>query len=377
MGKIVAKIVLTGGPCAGKTTALAKIEEIFTEKGYKVLVVGESATEIIKGGIKPFGNNPMDMYLFQDVILQYQYQKERIYEDAITKFDDDTKCIILYDRGLIDNKAYINQTLFTQLLTKQGLNELQILDSYDMVVHLVTAADGAENFYTLGNNSARTETVEQAKLLDKKTVDAWAGHPNLKIITNETSFEQKLNKVINEINNLLGEPVTVKSQKKYLIDLKQSNLAFLNKDNSTNIAITQYYLNYQKGLETRLRIRNLDGQESFYITVQVKEKNGKSSVLTDKKITKKEFEKLLASHPNAPKVSKSRCSFIVNKQYFRLDQFDDGTAILEAEPTAENKKIEVPAEFKVISEVTNDVNYDNRVIAEILKKKKEKTKTKQ
>lgn len=32
MGKIVAKIVLTGGPCAGKTSALSKIEEIFTEK---------------------------------------------------------------------------------------------------------------------------------------------------------------------------------------------------------------------------------------------------------------------------------------------------------------------------------------------------------
>ena len=80
MGKIVAKIVLTGGPCAGKTSALSKIEEIFTEKGYKVLVVGESATEIIKGGIRPFGINAIDMYSFQDIILMYQYQKEKIYE---------------------------------------------------------------------------------------------------------------------------------------------------------------------------------------------------------------------------------------------------------------------------------------------------------
>ena len=52
MGKIVAKVVLTGGPCAGKTSALSKIESYFTERGYKVLIVGESATEIIKSGIK-------------------------------------------------------------------------------------------------------------------------------------------------------------------------------------------------------------------------------------------------------------------------------------------------------------------------------------
>ena len=73
MGKIVSKIVLTGGPCAGKTSALTKIEEELTEKGYKVFIVGESATELIKGGIKPFGNNSIDCLDFQRIILKYQY----------------------------------------------------------------------------------------------------------------------------------------------------------------------------------------------------------------------------------------------------------------------------------------------------------------
>ena len=34
----ITKVVLTGGPCAGKTTALQKIEKEFTEKGYKVFI---------------------------------------------------------------------------------------------------------------------------------------------------------------------------------------------------------------------------------------------------------------------------------------------------------------------------------------------------
>jgi hypothetical protein len=48
----------------------------------------------------------------------------------------------------------------------------------DMVIHLVTAADGAEEFYTLENNAARTETPQVAKMLDKMTQGVWNGHPN-------------------------------------------------------------------------------------------------------------------------------------------------------------------------------------------------------
>ena len=64
MGQLVGKIVLTGGPCAGKTTALARIEQDLSEKGYHVFVVGESATELIKGGIKPFGEKTLDLVSF-------------------------------------------------------------------------------------------------------------------------------------------------------------------------------------------------------------------------------------------------------------------------------------------------------------------------
>ena len=50
----IRKIVLTGGPCAGKTTAMSWVENAFTEKGYKVLFVPETATELISGGVAPW-----------------------------------------------------------------------------------------------------------------------------------------------------------------------------------------------------------------------------------------------------------------------------------------------------------------------------------
>ena len=43
----VTRILLTGGPCAGKTTAMAAISQDLTQLGYKVLVVPEAATLIM------------------------------------------------------------------------------------------------------------------------------------------------------------------------------------------------------------------------------------------------------------------------------------------------------------------------------------------
>ena len=49
------KIVLTGGPCAGKTTGMSWIQNAFSKLGYKVLFVPETATELITGGVTPWG----------------------------------------------------------------------------------------------------------------------------------------------------------------------------------------------------------------------------------------------------------------------------------------------------------------------------------
>ncbi|MCR4816974.1 MAG: ATP-binding protein, partial [Bacteroidales bacterium] len=47
----ITKIVLTGGPCAGKTTALARIVEHFSGMGYQVYTVPEAATLFSQSGV--------------------------------------------------------------------------------------------------------------------------------------------------------------------------------------------------------------------------------------------------------------------------------------------------------------------------------------
>lgn len=44
------KICITGGPCAGKTTALAMLQSDLQQLGFLVLTIPEAATLLMKGG---------------------------------------------------------------------------------------------------------------------------------------------------------------------------------------------------------------------------------------------------------------------------------------------------------------------------------------
>jgi hypothetical protein len=62
---------------------------------------------------------------------------------------------------------------------EKDLNIVKARDgSYDGVMHLVTAADGAEKFYTLDNNDARSEDLASAIQVDNNVQDVWSGCPH-------------------------------------------------------------------------------------------------------------------------------------------------------------------------------------------------------
>lgn len=79
---------------------------------------------------------------------------------------------------------------------------------YDQIIHLVTAANGAEKFYILDNNVARTEGIEQARKVDKRCAKAWVGHPYFDMIDNCTEFEMKIARVLQAVCNRIGLQLT-------------------------------------------------------------------------------------------------------------------------------------------------------------------------
>ena len=203
MGNLIAKIVLTGGPCAGKTTTIAKIEEHLKEKGYHVLVLNECATEMIKGGIRPFGEYAATVYDFENEILNLQLYKEKKYKDFLKNYSDDTKIIILYDRGSVDIKAYLGEEKYQKMLEENHLSHEELLKEYDLVIHMITVAADMENRYSNSNNTARFEDSQEAIDLDKRTSDAWKDHPNLKVVPVCEYLEEKIQIAIKYVDELV------------------------------------------------------------------------------------------------------------------------------------------------------------------------------
>lgn len=69
-----------------------------------------------------------------------------------------------------------------------NMNVVMLRDNrYDAILHMVTAADGAEKFYASLSNEARYESIDEAKLKDKRVRDAYMGHKNWVRIDNTFS----------------------------------------------------------------------------------------------------------------------------------------------------------------------------------------------
>ena len=355
-------IVVTGGPCAGKSTALSWIQKEFTQKGYTVLFIGESATELINSGIKNgVCKTKKD---FQLAILRMQKSKEDLYYEAASKMKN--KVLIVCDRGTLDGKAYVSEVEFQYLMKVLDTNEIELRDNYDAVFHLVTAAKGAKDYYTYETNKARTETPEEAAVLDDKIISAWTGHPHLRIIDNSTNFEGKMQRLINELSSFLGEPKPCEMERKYLIEFP--NVRELeNMDNCEKVEIIQTYLTGDNDEEVRIRQRGKEGNYIYYKTIR-KTSSDLKVLETEKRLTKEEYLNLLMNaDPNYRQIRKTRYCLMHNKTYYEIDiyPFWKDKALVEVELQQENQNIKMPSFLKVIKDVTGDEKYKIYSLAKI------------
>ena len=359
----VTKIVITGGPCAGKTTALSWIQNAFTKQGYTVLFVPETATELITGGVAPWtcGKN-VD---YQKCQMRLQLEKEKIFEQAAATMKAD-KILIVCDRGAMDNRAYMNEEEFAEVLAAIGSTEVQLRDGYDAVFHLVTAARGAVEFYTTDNNAARTETAEQAIEKDDQLIAAWTGHPHLRVIDNSTDFNGKLRRLIGEIRGFLGEPEPMEVERKFLIEYP--DVSWLESlPNCRKVDIIQTYLLSREGEELRVRQRGENGSYVYFKTYK-RPVDEVKRIEVEERLTQEEYLALLMeADPARRPIRKTRYCLTADNQYFEVDvyPFWSDRAIVEIELSDENQAIRFPEELKVIREVTGDPAYKNSALARI------------
>jgi hypothetical protein len=86
------------------------------------------------------------------------------------------------------------------------------------VIHMVTAADGAEKFYDGATNEARYETIEEAREKDVKLREAYMAHPKWYLIDNSMkSFEDKMIMAKAAVHHALSRPIGDWFEGKFLI----------------------------------------------------------------------------------------------------------------------------------------------------------------
>ena len=352
MGKIIAVVNQKGG--VGKTTTAVNLTAALKDLGKKVLLCDFDPQANATSGLG-IDKRKIQKSVY-DVVVNEIPAAEAVVQ---TPFGD----VLPATADLAGAGVEMISMPEPNYRLKNALKELR--DQYDAVFHLVTAAKGAEEFYTTANNGARIETVEQAVELDDKIIAAWTGHPHFRVIDNETDFEDKMKRLMKEISSFLGGPEPVEIERKFLIEYP--DIEWLeNLPNCSKIDILQTYLTAKDGEERRIRQRGCNGHYLYFKTT--KRGSGLKRVEVEKRLTKDEYLiAMMDADVSRRQIRKTRYCLTWGIQYFEIDvyPFWRDKAIVEIELSDENEPIEFPPQLHVICEVTDDPAYKNARLAEI------------
>ena len=185
-------IVLTGGPCSGKSEGVKELKRILSDSDYKAITIPELATEMRQNGFI-CSEGTVSKIDFQRAIFEMQIFKENLYKNVMEKSGQEM--ILLLDRGLLDGKVYLSDDEFKEILDIHRLSEKDILDRYDAVFHMQSTSVGNAEFYDKSTNQYRFSSPEQARIQEHKTIETWGKHANFHFIPVEKDFKTKIQKL--------------------------------------------------------------------------------------------------------------------------------------------------------------------------------------
>ena len=127
------RLVLTGGPCGGKTTGQARLSTFFENLGWKVYRVPETANILLSGGVNFAELTPKSAEDFQGNLLKTMLQIENSFFDLAAA--SHRNCLVICDRGAMDASAFVSREQWDNILSSAGLDEVEIRDNrYNQVM---------------------------------------------------------------------------------------------------------------------------------------------------------------------------------------------------------------------------------------------------
>lgn len=355
-------IAVTGGPCGGKSSFLAKAARWLQEQGIHPIMLTETSTELMTAGITP---QLLGLITYERALTRYLIKREDAYLAMAAKIP--SRCVVIFaDRGACDAEAYMGEEAFHKMCVPLRLSRALLLRRYAMALHFVTAANGAEAHYTLANNAARTETPEEARALDDRTYHAWRGHPHLVRVDNSTDFDGKMKRAMSALARKLHMPTPLERERRFLILNFEPRFI---PANATKIEIVQTYLTPPEKGERRVRASTMDGS-TFY------DYNEKVPTGIDGEAFEKEMPVSMDMYlryvkdfdPGRKPLLKTRYRFPVGSHQFEIDVYNSepwktrGIVKLEIEVRDFSEQIHIPQAWNV-KEVTDDPQWLNSNMA--------------
>lgn len=182
------RVVLTGGPGAGKTAVLEVVRQHLCEH---VSVLPEAASVVFGGGF-PRRADDVGRRASQRAIFHVQVELERL------AIETGTAALVLCDRGVVDGSVYWPggpESYWAAI----GTTRAEAFARYRTVIHLRTPAAAGYNH----DNPVRTESSADALALDERLLAAWEGHPRRVVIDRTESFLEKLSATLGTLREEL------------------------------------------------------------------------------------------------------------------------------------------------------------------------------
>jgi len=366
--KRVYKVVLTGGPCGGKTTGQSRLCTFFENLGWKVFRVPETASILLSGGVKFTDLSAEGAIQFQENLLKTMIQIENTFFTLAESFNRD--CIVICDRGTMDPSAFVSKEVWERLMKSNGWNPVELRDTrYNQIIHMVSSAKGAEDFYTVQDHNCRSENLELAQALDDRAAEAWIGHPYFDVIDNSTEFDTKLRRMISAVCQRTGldtgDRLEINARKvKYLVRTLPDNSRFPPFEDFD--VIHDYMQTNSRKTQARLRKRGQKDRWSYTLTVRRPEVRGQVVEVKTNITTRDYFNMLEQRDPFHLTIFKKRRCFLYNNQYFQLDIYQEpchprcqGLMFLETYTTQslEELQTKLPDFLDIVSNVTGDPSH--------------------
>ncbi len=183
------RIVLTGGPGAGKTAVLELIRQSFCEH---VRMLPEAAGIVFSGGFARDGN------------LEWRRSAQRaifyVERELETAADSENRAIVLCDRGTVDGAAYWSG--LGDLWSAVGTTFSEQLQRYEAVIHLRTPT--LASWYNR-SNPLRIESLKDAVAIDERIAELWKEHPRRYTVEPAKHFLDKAARVLEILHGEMPE----------------------------------------------------------------------------------------------------------------------------------------------------------------------------